>query len=109
MDQIGKLKFCKGCLFILQNSKNISENPELDKTIKTYINLKKESKEVEELIENCNFCFGILSLSNELKIFKVVETLTQIYDFNDYKLTTNFSPLFQLLHSYVCKLFYKLD
>jgi len=98
MDKIGKFNFCKGCIFILQNCKPISDNPELEKTIQSYINLKKE---FDENVENCNFCFGILSPSIENKIMTKIKEINQIYDFVDYKLTTNFSPLFHLVHNYV--------
>jgi len=65
MDKIGKFNFCKGCIFILQNCKPISDNPELEKTIQSYINLKKE---FDENVENCNFALEYLALALKIKL-----------------------------------------
>jgi tRNA U54 and U55 pseudouridine synthase Pus10 len=101
--QIDK-EFCKGCLFIIKNIFLINSHTELSEAIKMD---KLENAFGTSLISEhssvCKFCVGIMNVKNFNSIFEKIKNLISDYDHKDYKITTNFSPLFHILHNYVRK------
>lgn len=90
--------FCKKCLYILKicgqiDSQKDEEEPNTKITI-------------QENDTFCHFCFGILNEQNFNSIIGKIQNEMKHFEHKDYKITTNFSPLFHLVHSYV-NIFYK--
>jgi hypothetical protein len=84
--------FCEKCIFILKNIKTIYDTNELTDYMRNED--FKFSKQV------CKFCFGILCFDFEEEMQKQISQNIGNYEFIDFKLTTNFSPLFLVLHNY---------
>jgi hypothetical protein len=88
-------EFCQGCIFLIKNAAKINNNQDLSEIIKSKTELCSiNSKE-------CKFCYGILSKNNFDKILNLIKTNILKYDYKDYKITTNFSPLLNIIHAYV--------
>jgi tRNA U54 and U55 pseudouridine synthase Pus10 len=92
-------KFCNKCLFIFKNCQLINGKNDLDvnEIFKIDTNLVNE----ETLKNNCKFCFGILKENNVEKIIEQIKGKINDYEYIDYKITTNFSALFSIIHAYV--------
>ncbi len=84
--------FCEKCIFILDNIKTIYETNELTDYMKT------QDFNFQDQI--CKFCFGILSIDYQKDLTSQILEGVNKYEFSDFKLTTNFSPLFMVLHNY---------
>ena len=84
--------FCEKCNFILKNLKTINDTNEL-----TDYMITEDFKFVDQI---CKFCFGILSRDHEKDIFNQIGDTIKKFEYTDFKLTTNFSPLFLILHNY---------
>ena len=85
-------RFCEKCNFILKNIKTVYDTNELTDYIRT------EDFKLKE--ETCKFCFGILSIDHENDLTAQILAGASQYEHTDFKLTTNFSPLFYVLHHY---------
>jgi hypothetical protein len=97
-----KNNFCDKCLFLFENSNTIS-NAQGDSFDNINItNLLNTNSKDEKL---CKFCYGILNADNFSTIVEKIKMNINDYDHTDYKLTTNFSPLFEIIHSYVKDIF----
>jgi tRNA U54 and U55 pseudouridine synthase Pus10 len=90
--------FCEGCHFIFKNINLINTQNEISDTVKAY--LEKTTVNLDE-DKICKFCGGILNHKNFVKIYDQVKKEIVKYDHKDYKITTNFSPVYSLLHAYV--------
>lgn len=103
-DSLLDKEFCKGCLFIIKNISLINSHTELSEAIKAD---KLENSFGTSLISEhnsiCKFCVGIMNVKNFNSIFEQIKNSIAEFDHKDYKITTNFSPLFHILHNYVRK------
>ena len=109
------LIFCKGCNFIFKNIKEITQNNEFCENLKdrTDSSILYEENEIMSCNKDlnisstissasrCKFCIGILDPKNFKFIYERIKEQINEYDHKDYKITTNFSPLFALVHAYV--------
>lgn len=98
-------KICKGCWFIINNINLINKQNELAESIKSETTQNLFNSTNTNI--SCKFCCGIFKLNNFSMIFENIKENIKLYDHNDYKITTNFSPLFQIIHTYV-RLFFIL-
>jgi tRNA U54 and U55 pseudouridine synthase Pus10 len=88
-----KDNFCKGCLFIFKNANTIECQGEATE-------LAKQSDIITDK-KDCKFCMGIFNEALQPYICdKVLQELGN-YDFEDYRVGTNFSSLFAIIHHYV--------
>lgn len=86
--------FCPLCLFMFKNCNAVSLQGDVGDMINT--DLYKDSKKMD-----CKFCFGILGTEGYPYIVDKIKEEIENYDHEDVKITTNFSPLFGLVHTYV--------
>jgi hypothetical protein len=85
--------FCPACLFIFKNVYTInsqSDNADLFKTT----DLTSEGS-------NCKFCFGVFNKEVYPTILQKIKEDKYFHEYDDFKLTTNFSSLYSLFHQYV--------
>ncbi len=85
--------FCSACLFIFKNAYTIngqSDNADLFKTV----DLTSESSK-------CKFCFGVFNREIYSVIINKIKEEKHFQEYDDFKLTTNFSALYSLFHQYV--------
>jgi tRNA U54 and U55 pseudouridine synthase Pus10 len=87
--------FCKACLFIFKNANTIECQGEAT-------DLAKQSDIITEK-SNCKFCMGVFTESIIPKVIERVLADLGNYDYEDYRIGTNFSPLYTILHHYVYK------
>jgi hypothetical protein len=92
MDNI-KDSFCKACLFIFKNANTIECQGEATE-------LAKQSDIIIDK-SSCRFCMGIFTESLQPLICEQILSKIDNYDFEDYRITTAFSPLYTILHHYV--------
>jgi hypothetical protein len=100
---------CNKCIYIIKNSQLISSQQDISESTKSQHDLQNppqfdtlsENTEITMKNKTCKFCFGILNPQN----FKIItdKIFAEIgnHEYKDYKITTNFSPLFQLSIAYV--------
>ena len=83
-----KSKFCERCYYLITNFTN--EESFLDRI------------KLLELTSNphCNFCFGIFNLDNYKEIISTVKAQIREIDHKDYKISFNFSAIFDIIHHY---------
>jgi hypothetical protein len=85
--------FCPACLFIFKNVYTInsqSDNAELFKTV----DLTSDGSK-------CKFCFGVFNREIYPILINKVKEERILHEYDDFKLTTNFSALFTLFQQYV--------
>jgi tRNA U54 and U55 pseudouridine synthase Pus10 len=89
---------CNNCLFIFANNQTINSQADTSDMLKSeeYLGSQNNSNK-----KTCKFCFGILNPENFSKIIEKIFSQLENHEFTDYKITTNFSPLFQLITAYV--------
>lgn len=99
---------CTKCLFIFQNCQLINSQQDSSEAMKsqeslTPLSLDLSSSELQNnsSSKTCTFCFGILNKENFNNIIEDIFAQLDNHEYNDYKITTNFSPLFQLVTAYV--------
>ena len=80
---------CERCFFLITNYTNDKVN-NIDK--KELLNLSCSNK--------CNFCFGLLDLNIYPNIIKKIKNDLNEYEHNDFKISINFSIIFDLIHLY---------
>ena len=80
---------CERCFFLITNYTNNNVN-NIDK--KELLNLSCSNK--------CNFCFGLLDLDIYPNIIKKIKNDLNEYEHNDFKISINFSIIFDLIHLY---------
>jgi hypothetical protein len=92
--------FCKKCNFLLKNIKLIQEIRDNEEQVNFHQLLSNLTSLKDEENYFCKFCFGILSIDHCENIFTQIKTKIDKFEYNDFKLTTSFSPLFCILHQY---------
>lgn len=93
-------RFCNKCLFIFKNCNQI--NTQNDLNVNEIFEIDDENKSQDyEMNIDCKFCFGILNDFNFSKIVEQIKNKIIDYEMENYKITTNFSPLFTMIHTYV--------
>jgi hypothetical protein len=109
IDSVVEKGFCKGCLFIIKHVSMINKHYELSEAIKMdKLENVFGTSLVSEHQNDCKFCVGILNVKNFDSIFEKIKSCIAEYDHKDYKITTNFSPLFHIIHNYV-SVIYKIQ
>jgi tRNA U54 and U55 pseudouridine synthase Pus10 len=93
MENLLSQKFCKACLFIFKNANTIECQGEATE-------LAKQNDIITDK-KDCKFCMGIFTESIMPKIVQNILEQIDNYDFDEYKITTNFSSLFTIFHHYV--------
>lgn len=91
---------CNKCLFIFANNQTINSQPDTSDMFKSEEYLATQTQN-NSMKKTCKFCFGILNQENFSKTIKKIFSELENHEFTDYKITTNFSPLFQLITAYV--------
>jgi tRNA U54 and U55 pseudouridine synthase Pus10 len=89
--------FCKGCLFIFKNINLIISNKDFSESL---INENLNSQIMNEHKKLCLFCLGILNLNNFESILDKISPQLNEFEHKDFKITTNFSPLFHIFQTY---------
>jgi tRNA U54 and U55 pseudouridine synthase Pus10 len=99
---------CNKCIFVFQNSQLINSQQDKSEAMKSQdslnsISFDTPSENTENNLSNktCTFCLGILNPINFQKIIDKIFAELGNHEYKDYKITTNFSPLFQLTNAYV--------
>lgn len=116
-----KENICKRCLFIFKNIVKINSRTDMNETEDTkYLNINKEEHEKTQKNENlfninnienysdnddflCKFCMGILDEKRYKDIIDMIADKIKEFqaEHSNFKLTTNFSALFLMIHTYV--------
>ena len=85
--------FCQGCLFIFKNIYSINSQSDSSEMIKPF--------DLTSSKNNCQFCLGVFNTNIYPYIIDKVKKQIISIEFVDYKIYTNFTPLFSLIHQYV--------
>jgi len=102
---------CSKCIYIFKNCQLISNQQDNSESTKSQNDLQipltfettSENTEITMKNKSCKFCFGILNPQNFQIITEKIFAEIGNHEYKDYKITTNFSPLFQLIIAYVRK------
>jgi tRNA U54 and U55 pseudouridine synthase Pus10 len=90
---------CDICKYIFKNAKLINTNDDTGyDEVQDKIEKDLQGKYTDD---DCKFCFGIFNKENFSFIISQINEKVKEYELNDYKISTSFSPLFSLIHSYV--------